>query len=101
MRSGDAARIRANSGATCRSSAASSNGPAPSAATAGPIVPLPVPVVIPAVPLPCTDDRAHVDELGEERLLERAPQVRDTRRPAGAGLVADDALDRLHVAEAP
>src|SRR5437870_1309789 len=101
MRSGDAARIRANSGATWRCSAGSSSGPAPSASTAARMARLPESGVAIARPLARADQRAHVDQLGKERLLQRAPQVRDARRAARAGLVPDDPLDRLHVPEAP
>src|ERR671939_540480 len=45
--------------------------------------------------------RAHVDELREERHLERLAQERHAVGAARAALVADHALDRLHVPEAP
>src|SRR6185437_10997437 len=48
-----------------------------------------------------TDHRAHVDQLGKERMLERATQESDAGRSAGSRLVADDALDGFHVPEAP
>src|SRR5215472_2760709 len=51
--------------------------------------------------LSAADHRAHVDQLGEERMLERPAQERHARRPSGPRLVADDALDGLQVAEAP
>src|SRR3954470_11168839 len=44
---------------------------------------------------------ADFNQLGKERDLQRAAKESDTRRAAGAALEADDALDRLHVAEAP
>ena len=40
-------------------------------------------------------------QLREEPEPQRLGKVRHTRRTAGAGLVADNALDGLHVLEAP
>src|SRR6185436_5745785 len=50
---------------------------------------------------PSAQLRADLDELGEEDRVERALQELDARCAARAGLTADDALDRLHVMEAP
>ena len=47
------------------------------------------------------DRRPHVDQLREERRVERLPQERDARGAARAGLVADDPFDGLHVSVAP
>src|SRR5678816_3502855 len=47
------------------------------------------------------DDRPYFQQLRKERQLQRLLQERNAGRTAGAALVADDALDRLHVAEAP
>src|SRR4051812_751380 len=47
------------------------------------------------------DHGSHVDQLREERLLECALQEPDTARATRPGLEADDALDRLQVAEPP
>src|SRR5688500_1423059 len=47
------------------------------------------------------DAGAHLVQLGEERQVERAAQEVDARRPARAGLVTDDPLHDLEVAEAP
>src|SRR5262245_29688302 len=44
---------------------------------------------------------ANFDELREEDRVERTLQELDPRRATRAGLTADDALDRLHVMEAP
>src|SRR5262245_60703060 len=44
---------------------------------------------------------ANFDELREEDRVERTLQELDPRRATRAGLAADDALDRLHVMEAP
>src|SRR3954471_6796439 len=44
---------------------------------------------------------ADFNQLREKRDLERLSQEGDPGRAAGAALEADDALDRLHVAEAP
>src|SRR5215831_9470288 len=55
----------------------------------------------PSPPLAFADRRAHVDQLGEEHLLERAAQERHARGATGSRLVTDDALDGLEVAEAP
>src|SRR5881396_3101628 len=47
------------------------------------------------------DHRAHVDQLGEEAVLQRAPQEAHAARSSRSRLVANDALDGLQVPEAP
>src|SRR5438132_5931985 len=44
---------------------------------------------------------ADIDQLGKQSDVERLAQERDAVAAAGAALEADDALDRLHVPEAP
>src|SRR5439155_17288310 len=48
-----------------------------------------------------SDDRAHVDELRKERVLERALEKGHAAGPACPCFLADDALDRFEMAEAP
>src|SRR5580704_17797274 len=40
-------------------------------------------------------------KFGKERVIKRCFQISDPRGAAGPGLVADDALDRLHMPESP
>ena len=47
------------------------------------------------------DVGANVEQFREEGEVQRCAQEPDARRAARAALVADDALDRLHVAESP
>jgi hypothetical protein len=44
---------------------------------------------------------AHTEQLGEERRLQNLGEIVHACRAAGAGLEADDALDRFQMAEAP
>src|SRR5690606_28057852 len=46
-------------------------------------------------------DRPYVEQFREKGEVQRLAQESDPRGTAGARPVADDALDRLHVAEAP
>src|SRR5580765_3918132 len=47
------------------------------------------------------DNCPYFQQFREERQLKRLPQERNAGRAARAALMANDALDRLHVAEAP
>src|SRR5690606_16698579 len=47
------------------------------------------------------EDRADLEYLGKKREIQRLLQETHAGRAAGARLEADDALDRLHVTEAP
>src|SRR5215204_4879652 len=47
------------------------------------------------------DHRAHVDQLGEERVVERALEKRHAGGSSRTRLVPDDPLDGLHVTEPP
>src|SRR5258708_14974910 len=48
-----------------------------------------------------SEDGAHVDQLGEARIVERSLEERHAGRCARARLVADDPFDRLQMTEAP
>src|SRR6185295_3634563 len=50
---------------------------------------------------PTLELRSQIPQLREQADVEQLSEIRDTRRPAGARLPADDTLDGRHVAEAP
>src|SRR5512135_2644831 len=102
MRSRKAARTRVNSGATCAAMPAGVSGPVPSAATARSIGESAAVIALRSASCRArADDRAHVDQLGEELMVQRALEKAYAGRAARPRLVADGPFDGLEMPETP